>query len=431
MYRTRPIEGKRRARELRLQHYRDIWNAREEGKLLVMGGMRVPFELVAGFGDFECLNEHYSITVGTRPELAQRYAEAFESRGFARDFCALSRLYLGSMFAGESPFGPFPRPDFCFMYHACDIQGKWFQVVSEHFGVPYFCIEQPVTYPPEEARRRRNIKYLAEQFYDFIQWGERVLGRKFDDERFLKATYNSLECQSLWGEICCMNKAVPAPLDERALYALTAVACIMRHKDEAVAFYRELRDEIAYRRDEGIAAVAGERYRMMHDNQPPYYFLELYQIAERYGVVCIGSHTSFYLIGAFETGPDGRLRGRRTPREQGVEFRSREDIVEFLARWYEDMPFYQDIMVPELRLHNTLRLVEEWGVNGVLIHINRGCEGVTSAALLIRNALKERGIPTAIYEANYVDRRDFSQSQVVDILESFLESQGLTPLEGR
>ena len=426
-YPTRPLESKRKAKELRQQHYRDIWNARAEGKLLISGGMRIPFELAAGFGDFEVLNEHFSITMATHPTLAEKASEAFESLGFARDFCALSRLYLGAMFLGETPFGTFPRPDYCFMFHACDIQAKWFQVVAEHYGIPFFCLEQPLNYPPHPRKHQKNVEYLAQQFEDFIAWGEKNLHRPFDDQRLAETLRPALECQSLWAEVCTLNRANPAPLEDRSLYALEAVGCIMRHKPQAAEFMRFLRDEVKEHVRDGMAALPTQRFRLMHDNQPPYYYLNLYQDAERYGAVCIGSHTSFYLLGAFEDGPDGRLAGRTMPWEKAP-LKDRQDILMAMARWYADTPFYEDILVPQLRMEHTLRLVEEWKVDGVLFHLNRGCEGVTAGALEIRQVLRERGIPTAVYEANYCDRRDFSQSQVVDTLESFLESQGLTKL---
>jgi benzoyl-CoA reductase subunit B len=424
-FKTRPLESRNRARELRDRFYRDLMRAREDGKLLISAGMRVPYELVAGFGDFECLNEHFSNTVSLDQEVAQRYNEAFEARGFARDFCALSRLYLGAMYSGETPWGPFPRPDMCFMFHACDIQGKWFQMVAEHFAVPYFCLEQPVAYPPNPAKRQHNIRYLADQFHAFIDWGEQVLGRNFDEGRCIEAALNSLEVQSLWAEVCCLNRAVPAPLDDRSLYALESIACLMRHKPEAVDFYRNLRDEVRERVQDGIAALPAERYRLMHDNQPPFYWLGIYKVAEQYGAVAIGSHTSFTLMGAYEDGDDGRLRSRRHPRERGLTFKGRGDLVPYLAEWYADTPFYEDIITPQTRVTNTLRFVEEWGVDGVVIHLNRGCEGVTAGALELKLALRERDIPATVYEGNYVDRRDLSQSQVVDTLESFMESQGL------
>ncbi len=424
-FKTRPLESRNRARELRDRFYHDLMRAREDGKLLISAGMRVPYELMAGFGDFECLNEHFSNTVSLDQDVAQRYNEAFEARGFARDFCALSRIYLGAMFAGETPWGAFPKPDLCFMFHACDIQGKWFQLVAEHFAIPYFCLEQPVDYPPNPAKQQHNIRYLAEQFHAFIDWGEQVLRRKFDDDRCIEAALNSLEVQSLWAEVCCLNRAVPAPLDDRSLYALESIACLIRHKPEAVTFYRNLRDEVRERVQDGIAALPTERYRLMHDNQPPFYWLGIYKVAEQYGATAIGSHTSFTLMGAYEDGKDGRLGPRRHPRELGLSFKGRGDLVTYLAEWYADTPFYEDIITPQTRLTNTLRFVEEWGVDGVVIHLNRGCEGVTAGALELRQALRERGIPATVYEGNYVDRRDLSQSVVVDTLESFLESQGL------
>ena len=145
-YRTRAIECWQKAKELRLNHYKQIATAREEGKLVVTGGAETPEPLLAGLGGSVFLaGEPYGATIGHDTEFSQKCAEAAEARGFARDLCGYMRNFWGSMYLDRYYFGgPFPKPDFCFQLHFCDSHAKWFQVVAEHYGVPYFSLDYPV-----------------------------------------------------------------------------------------------------------------------------------------------------------------------------------------------------------------------------------------------------------------------------------------------
>src|SRR3972149_11216682 len=91
-YKTRPLDSWKKAKELRLGHYRDIAKARDEGKLVVTGGTEGFISLPAGLGDYVFFGgEPYGASIGNAPEFAAACAEAVEARGFARDMCAYMR----------------------------------------------------------------------------------------------------------------------------------------------------------------------------------------------------------------------------------------------------------------------------------------------------------------------------------------------------
>lgn len=427
-YKTKPLGCWTRAKELRLEYYKDIISAREKGKLLITGGSEGFLSLPAGLGDYAYLGgEPYGASIGFDPVFAQQCTEAVESRGFARDMCSYMRNYWGSMFLNRFFFGgEFPRPDFCLQMHLCDSHAKWYQQVSEHYGIPHFSVDMPTgaSYAVDELK----VKYVSNQFQEAIEWMEKTTGRKYHDEKLIEAVNNEFTCSSLWGEICLMNQAIPAPLDQKTLFTLYVICVLMRNKKEAADFYRELRDEVKERVDNQIAAVATERCRLLDDSQPPWSFLDIYRYLEKYGVVCVGSHYVFCLSGAYEQKEDRTLALRKTPLEQGIVFRKREEVLHELARWYLERPILDYACLPSVRSPLLISLVKQWRCQGVMMHFNRGCELTGFGIMENRTALMNAGIPVLTYEASMSDDRDVDRSQIKDRIDAFMESLGLKML---
>ncbi|MFQ5826486.1 MAG: benzoyl-CoA reductase, bzd-type, subunit O [Dehalococcoidia bacterium] len=430
-YKTRPIESWKRAKELRLEHYKDVATAKEQGKLLVTGGTEGFVTLASGLGDYVYFGgEPYGASIAHDPPFAQECAEAAEAKGFARDMCAYMRNYWGSMFLDRFYFGgPFPRPDFSIQLHLCDSHAKWFQIVSEHFGMPLFGIEAPArgfTFDPGSDERR--LEYLVGQLHDCIEWMEKTTGRKYDDEKLIHAIRNEFRSNQLWSQICTLNKNIPAPLDQKSNFALYVVSVLIRHKDESVKFYEMLLDEVKDRVANQIAAVGNEQARVLDDSQPPWYFLQLFRYLEAYGVVDVGSHYSFLLAGAFDLQEDGTWVPSKTPEERGMPLKTRDDALRALALWNLERPIFDGLLMPITRCQHIVALARDWKTDGVILHLNRGCEGLSQSIMEARLALLEAGIPVCTYEGNTADKREFDESQVIDRLESFMESLGLSKL---
>ena len=282
-YPTKPIESWAKAKELRLDHYAEIGRAREEGRLITTGSLDAFVSVLAGMGDFVHLAaEPYGASIATNQEFADQCTAEVEARGFARDLCAYLRNFWGSVFIDRYLFGGhFPKPDLCFQIHLCDTHAKWLQMVAEHYRIPMFSMEMPVG--PRGYREELKLQFLVDQIYEAIAWLEKVTGRKFDDERFYQSIRNETDSMSLWAEICTLNKAVPAPLDQKSMFSFYIIALLMRHEKKAVDFYKMLRDETRDRISRGIAALATERCRLLDDSPPPWYFLSLYRYFEKFG----------------------------------------------------------------------------------------------------------------------------------------------------
>ena len=427
IYETRPLECWGKAKEIREKYYREYASAHENGGLRWAGGAWTFGAIPCGLGEdvFSLTSEPYGASIAANKEFSLRCLEATEKAGYARDLCSYMRNYWGSILVNEYAFGgPFPKPDFIWQDHICCSHAKWYQVVSDlEGGIPSFCID--VSVGPYHEINEHKLDYLVGQMHDGIEWLQKTTGRGYSDELLIKAVYDECRATALWAEISCLNKAKPAPLDEKTMYSLYVLGTLKKHSEEVADFYAELRDEVQWRVDKQIAAVATERCRLMSDTQPPWGFLSLFRYLEDFGAVSVGSLYTFGLIGMFEVKPDGTWGPRTTPQEQGIEIRDRDHALRILADWNLSKPEWQHFYSPHLKTEMMVRIAREWSLDGVMLHYNRGCEGLSIGIAENRLGLIEAGFPVMTYEGNMGDEREFDLPKTMARVDAFMETLGI------
>lgn len=426
-YKTKPLDSWNKAKEIRKNYYLNYAKAHEKGGLRWAGGAWTFGAIPNGLGDdvHSITSEPYAASIAANKEFSNRCLEATERAGYARDLCSYMRNYWGSLILDEYLWGgPFPKPDFIWQDHICCSHAKWYQVVTDlEPGIPSFCID--VAVGPSGQINDNKLDYLVGQMHDGIEWLEKVTGRTYDDEKLIEAVYNECRSTSLWAEICTLNKAVPAPLDEKTMYSLYVLGTLMKHSKVVADFYEELRDEVKDRVDNQIAAIPNERCRLMSDTQPPWGFLSIFRYLEEYGALSVGSLYTFGLIGMWEDKPDGSWGPRTTPQEKGIKIENRDHALRVLAEWNLNKPEWQHFYSPHLKTDMMVRIGKEWSLNGVLLHYNRGCEGLTVGIAENRLGLIEAGFPVMTFEGNMGDEREFDKARTTARIDTFMETLGI------
>ncbi|MDI6856111.1 MAG: benzoyl-CoA reductase, bzd-type, subunit O [Candidatus Thermoplasmatota archaeon] len=430
-YPTEPLKCWQKAKKIREDYYKDFAAAKEKGGIRWAGGAWSFSAIPAGLGDdVYCLTgEPYGASVAWNKEFALKCQEATEAKGYARDLCSYMRNYWGSILLNKYVFGgEFPKPDFIWQDHICCSHAKWYQVASElEGGIPHFCID--VAVGPYHDLNENRLNYVVSQLHDGIEWLEKVTNRKYDDKKLIEAVYNECRSTSLWAEICVLNKAVPAPLDEKTMYSLYVLGTLMKHTKVVADFYEELRDEVKDRVARGIAAVGNEQCRVITDTQPPWAFLNIFRYLEKYGCVSVGSLYTFGLIGMWEVQEDGTWGPRKTPQQKGIKIRTRDEALRILAEWNLARPEWQHFYSPQLKSEMMIRIAKEWKLNGILLHYNRGCEGLSLGIAENRLALMKAGFPVMTFEGNMGDEREFDEARTIARIDAFMESLGMSKLK--
>jgi len=426
-YPTEPIKCWNKVKQLRENYYINYAKAKEKGGIRWSGSSTSLCAIPAGLGTdvYSLTGEPYGAAVATDPKLNKQCQEATEAAGYARDLCAYMRTYLGSLLVDKYAFGgPFPRPDFNFQIQACCTHGKWYQIASKIESVPAYTIDIAVG-PYESGKNETALNYVTEQALESIPWLEKVSGRKFNDELFIAAAKNEMRATSLWSQICLLNQAVPAPLDEKSMFSLYALTALSKSSQWCVDFYEELLDEVKDRVARGIAAVGNERARIIFDSQPPWTFLRIFRYLEEYGVVSVGSFYTFCLKGAWDRAADGSLIAAKLPWENGIPMNTREEVMRQYCNWTLSRTLLRQMFDSRIKTDVTLQILKQWGAKGVIMHLNRGCEGVSLGIMECRQALADAGIPVMTFEGNMGDEREIDLSRTLNRVDSFMETLNL------
>ena len=427
-YPTEPLKCWAKAKELTDKFYRNFARAQDNKGLRWMGSAWAFDAVPSGLGDdvFCMTGEPYGASCAVNRQLSKEYMKAAENFGFARDLCAYMRNYWGSILVDKYALGgKFPKPDFGWSQHICCSHAKWYQNAAElEGGIPIYVVDVGVgAYPPFETEMYpHRIKYVADQLLDGIEWLGQTTNRKFDDERFIEAAWNDMRSTNKWAQICMLNRAKPAPLDEKTIYSFYVFGTLQKSNSDFANFYDELYDEVKDRVDRGIAAVPNESKRIMSDTQPPWGSLNVYRHMEKWGVVSIGSLYTFGLEGMWLYDKKNHdMIPRPLPDHKPS---TREECCTMLADWHLSKPEYQHFYSPEYKTLMMDAIAKRWKVDGIVLHYNRGCEGLSMGIAENRLGLIQRGNKVMSYEGNMGDGEEFDEAATRKRLDVFMESMG-------
>ncbi|AKU11504.1 BzdO [Azoarcus sp. CIB] len=425
-YPTEQLKLWGKAKELREQYYMNYARAKEKGGIRWSGSAWALDAIPAGLGEdvYSLTGEPYAAAVAHDRKFAKECMDAAEAYGFARDLCSYMRIYWGGMHLNKYAFGgEFPKPDFVFQTQICCSHSKWYQHVAKEEKIPEFYLDVGVG--PYRDMTDARLDYVANQLHDGIAFVEKASGRKFDDELFIKAVKNEMRSTSRWADICALNKVKPAPLDEKTMYSLYVLCTLSKSSQWCADFMDELYEEVKDRVARGIAAVPNEAIRLMTDTQPPWSFLKIFRYLETYGAVSIGSLYTFALEGIWEDKPDGSWGGRTLPWDKGIEINDRDTAVRLYADWNLSKPQWQHFYDPTIKSDMMLRIIKEWQVDGVMLHLNRGCEGLSVGIMENRLAIAKSGTPVMTFEGNMGDEREFDEVRTQARVDAFMEQLGV------
>jgi benzoyl-CoA reductase subunit B len=175
--------------------------------------------------------------------------------------------------------------------------------------------------------------------------------------------------------------------------------------------------------------VPNEQCRVMTDTQPPWGFLKVFRYLEsKYGCVSVGSLYTFALIGAWEVNGEGQYVPRRTTQQQKMTIKDRDTALRVMAEWNLHKPEWQHFYSPHLKTDMMAMIAKQWKLNGVMLHYNRGCEGLSVGIAENRLGLMEKGIPVFMFEGNMGDEREFDEAKTTQRMDAFMESLDVKPL---
>jgi benzoyl-CoA reductase subunit B len=369
-------------------------------------------ELLLSFDVLPVLPEINALQSAMRGKTAEYIAMA-EKLGHSEDVCTYVKSDIGMMKSGNvGPTGQrLPTPDLLLLsYTGCFTFMKWFELLREEYHCPVAMLHVP--YQADGRITDAMRTYVVDQLKSaVIPKLEEITGRPYDEDRLKALLARSAQAEDDLVWVLQSAKHVPSPIDAYfgAVYYVGPIFSAFRGTDDAVEYYRALREEIAERMRQGKGPVTPdgemerERFRVVVEGPPNWTsFRQFWKMFADEGAVAVASTYSkvggVYDLG-FRHDPDHPLA----------------TLAEYC------LGCYTNLNLPT-RIDLLTRYVREYRADGFLINSVKSCNSFSAGQLHILREVEARsGRPGGFIESDLVDPRYFSAANIKNRLESYFQ----------
>jgi len=355
--------------------------------LVVWGNAFAPFEMFYGLDLITCHPETLA-ALAAKTGLSRNAITCAEAGGYSSDTCSFYRCALGLDMEGL-----IPRPDIIVSTsYLCDGGVKFFHNISRRYGCDYYLLDVPY-HNTENARR-----YLASQLEELASIIVKKQGKSLDLDKLAGALRLSNEAREYALRINELRRAVPCPLSGSDSLSYVLDMQFFGFGSEAgVRFFKTLYEELKARVESGQGAVDQEKYRVLWLHHiRPYYPNEIISRLEEMGAsVCFGESNHVYWEPLDEANPFESLAAKMLANPSGGPLERRSGLA--------------------------LELVDRYNIDGVIHFSHWGCRQSCGGEYVIRDLMRERGMPVLILNGDGADSRNYSREQTRLRLDAFLE----------
>jgi len=395
--RSPKIKAGGRMKEMMSLYYLEAKNAADNNQKVAWITSGGPVELLIAMDVIPVYPENHAAMCGVT-RMAVDLCEVAEQMGYSRDLCSYARTDIGSAVTGKSPIMGLPKPDFLVCCNnICGTVTKWYEVLARFFDVPIVYFDAPFIH---DELTDNAAEYVKQQIKRAIEQMESILGRKFDMDRFAEVVTLSAEAAGIWGEILGICKNTPSPMSAFDGFILMAPIVTLRGQQQVLDFYEILRQELQERVAGGVAAIPGEKYRLLWDNLPIWF--KMRDLSEKFIDLQACVVASTYLNAWAATRLDAT------------------EPIGGLARTYASAFVNQSIIYRAKLMRD---IVADYSIDGVIFHSNRSCRPYSLGQYDIKEILtKWTGVPGILIEADMNDERSYAEGPVFTRLEAFIET---------
>jgi benzoyl-CoA reductase subunit B len=413
-----PIEVSRDRSQLRQKamiadHFQRLARAKEDGRAVVYtfvpGNLT---ELIGSLGMLSVLPEINALQSGMRGRSGGYIAEA-EKAGHSEDVCTYVKCDIGMLRSGNiGPTGTkLPEPDLLLLsYTGCFTFMKWFELLRESYRCPVVMLHVP--YQADGKITPEMRRYVVDQIRDqVIPALERAAGRRLDLDELSERLARSAQAEEDLVAVWEAARHRPSPIDGYfgGVYYIGPIFTAFRGTEDAVAYYRELRDEVEARVAAGRGAtgpdgpIAEERYRLVVEGPPNWTsFFDFWRMFSREGAVVVSS--TYTRVGGLYD------RGFRHDPAHPL-----ESLADYCLGCYTNLSLPARVALLE-------RYIRDYHADGFLINSVKSCNSFSAGQLLMLRELEKRtGVAGAFIESDLVDPRYFGKANIENRIQSYLQ----------
>ena len=394
----RKIKSAKKMKEIMTEYYIDAKTAEQTGKKVAWITSGGPVEPLIAMDIIPVYPENHGAMIGAS-KMGVDLCEKAEEMGYSRDLCSYAMADIACAPINGGPIGGLPRPDMLVCCNnICGTVLKWYEVQARYFNVPLFILDTPICHTGFSKEMK---DYVVRQLEAYIKFLEEHAGRKLDFDRLEEVGRLSLEGQRMWQAVLDTTLNKPSPMSAFDAFIHLALIVTLRGTQVTVDYYKALLEEMNERVRNGISAVPNEKYRLLWDNIPVWFRTRWLsdKFSSRDACLVADTYTSSW-------------SGMMCYIDEG-------NFWDSLAETYTRI--YLNIGVDEMA-DNVLNMIKKYDVNGVVLHSNRSCKPYSFGQYDIQRIIQEKaGLPTLMIEADIVDERSFSESQIDTRIDAFME----------
>jgi len=401
-----------RQKRMIAEHFEKLARAKEDGKKVVYtfvpGNLT---ELIGAFDMLPVLPEINALQSGMRKKSAGYIAEA-EKSGHSEDVCTYVKCDIGMMKNGNiGPTGTkLPEPDLLLLsYTGCFTFMKWFELLKQEYKCPIVMLHVP--YQPDGVITDDMRSYVVEQLKsEVIPAMERVTGTRVDLDKLAAHLSMSKQAEDDLVAVWESARHRPSPIDGYfgGVYYVGPIFSSFRGSEDAVLYYRELREEVEQR----VAAKLGpmapdgmvkEKYRLVVEGPPNWTsFNDFWQMFSKEGAVVVAS-TYTRVGGLYDQG------FRHDPS------RPLDTLADYCLGCYTNLGL-------PTRVELLAKYIREYQADGFLVNSVKSCNSFSVGQLLmLRQLEKKTGVPGGFIESDLVDPRYFGKANIENRVQSYLQ----------
>jgi len=360
-----------------------------------------PAELLRALGFNVYFPENHAAMLGAS-RMATDLIPLANARGFSPDICSYLTSDIGSYLKGVSPLqkmnlpGP-PKADvLVYNTNQCRDVKDWFQFYARQWNVPCLGIHTPRAISEVDDAL---VAYLAGQIEALVEPLERVAGARLQRDQLERVMDLSRQCTMLWKAVLETAAHVPAPLTFFDGTIQMGPAVVLRGHQDAVDYYQVLLAELQERAAQGVAAVAGEQFRIYWEGMPIWGKLKnlATQFLELKTCVVASTYCNSWVFEALDPSDPFRSMARA----YSSIFICRSD--DRKERYIEEM-------------------VARFKVDGILYHDAKTCANNSNSRYEMPQRLQKKlGKPFLIVNGDLNDLRLYSEEQTRTKIEAFVE----------
>lgn len=406
--------GSQRGAELFRNWFTDLEKAGTDGRhaayVFVMGSLN---EILKTFDMPVVFPEINSLQTAVR-RVAGDYLTEAEDYGYSPDICGYVKADVAVQLRGGShPMGNIPKPSIAVLTNACNTYIKWAEIWERLYRIPVVTIDVPGTRGRKgdpfvrDGYFENDRKYVETQLHELIAACEKITGRTFDIDKLRQTLAWANDVSRSWKAILECNRTHPAvfnALTDGTIYL--GVANGFRGTAEGSVYFKELLEEMEFKKREGIGTLTEEKFRLAFVGVPCYpIFRRFNEFFSDWGGCFVQSTYLQFAAGGANLGFEYDTRRPIESLAEGLLVSVRDAM---------DSMFHQDRAL--------MSMIDEYALEGIVYHPIKSCRTVsTGLADGRKHLMAQRNVSTLFIESDMMDRRVVSEAQMKNRIDAFFE----------